>query len=87
MAAAVSSTPTSLLPSADDATASQISNGGVVEFQVFPPSGEVIIPEGEPRRKALEAAIWMPSAEQATEVQFANGERVGFQETPELVEQ
>ncbi len=87
MVEAVILAPTSLLPSADDATARKASVGGVVEFQVVPPSGEVMTPEGEPRRKALAPAIWMPLAEQATEVQLANGERVGFQVAPELVEE
>ncbi len=86
-AAAVLSIPTSLLPSADEATARKASMGGVVAFQVAPPSGEVIMPSGEPRRMALEAATRVPSAEQATPVQLANGERVGFQLAPELVEE
>ncbi len=81
------SAPASLPPSADDATAIQASVGGVVELQLVPPSAEVIMPEGDPRRKALAPATWAPSAEQATEVQFANGERVGLQEAPALVEQ
>ncbi len=87
MAAVVSSAPTSFIPSAEDATPRKMSCGGVVEFQVVPPSGEVITPEGEPRRKALEPATRTPSAEQATAVQLADGERVGFQLTPELVEE
>ncbi len=87
MVEAVRSAPTSLLPSADDAAAIKASLGGVVDFQVAPPSGEVITPEGEARRRALEAAIWVPSAEQETDVQFADGESVGFQEAPALVEE
>ncbi len=87
MAEAVRLTATSLVPSAEEATARKASSGGVVEFQEAPPSDEVIMPEGEPRRKALEPATRVPSAEQATAVQFANGERVGFQLAPELVEE
>ncbi len=87
MAEAVKLIPASIMPSAEEATARKASRGGVVEFQVAPPSGEVIIPKGEPRRKALEPATWLPSAEQATAVQFANGERVGCQLAPELVEE
>ena len=88
MADAVPSIPTRLAPSADEATASQASvAGGVLDFQVVPPSGEVTTPEGEPRRNALEATTWMPSAEQATQVQLADGDKVGFQVVPELVEE
>ena len=72
---------------ADEATARKASRGGVVEFQVLPPSGEMIMPEGEPRRSALAPATRVPSAEQATAAQLADGERVGFQLPPELVEQ
>ncbi len=86
MAEAVRSAPTSLAPSPDEATASQAALGGVVDFQVTPPSGDVRMPEGEPRRRLLATANRTPSAEQATEVQFATGERVGFQAAPELVE-
>ncbi len=88
MDAAVSSAATNLVPSADEATASQASVAGVVlDFQVVPPSGEVRIPDGEPRRKALAPATWRPSAEQATATQFAKGDAVGFQAAPEFVEQ
>ncbi len=88
MVEAVLSAPINWFPSADEATAIQPSVAGmVVAPHVVPPSGEVKMPEGEPRRKEAAPANRMPSAEQAIPFQLAKGERVGFQLPPELVEQ
>ena len=86
MASALASAPTSLLPSAEDAIATQASLGAVVNTQVAPPSGEVKMPAVLPRRMALAPANWVPSAEHAMEVQLSDGDAVGLQVAPELVE-
>ena len=86
MASAFASDPTSLLPSAEDASANQVSLGAVENVHVAPPSGEVKMPAVLPRRMALVPAKWVPSAEQAMEVQFSDGDAVALHVAPELVE-
>jgi hypothetical protein len=86
MASALASAPTSLLPSAEDAIANQVSLGAVVNVHVTPPSGEVKMPAVLLRRVALAPAKRVPSAEHAMEVQLSDGDAVGFQVAPEFVE-